>query len=65
VKFLLPLVLLLGLAGCDFWVKYEEIVCSTDSECPTGYHCEGEQIGVAGTCFEGEFDAGDDDDSAS
>lgn len=63
VKLLLPMLVLL--VGCDFWVKYEEISCSTDSECPTDYHCEGEQIGVAGTCAAGAFDPGDDDDSAS
>ena len=62
---LLPLLLLLGVAGCDFWVRYDRIPCSIDDDCPTGYHCEGEEIGVGGTCAEGVTDPGDDDDSAS
>ncbi len=61
----LLLTMALALAGCDFWVDYDLIPCNTDGNCPTGYHCEGEQIGVAGTCAEGELDPGDDDDSAS
>ncbi len=65
MRYLLLLALALASTGCDFWVNYEKIECSTDSQCPTGYHCEGEQIGVAGTCAEGELDPGDDDDSAS